>query len=139
MSYLVDTNVISELARRDPAASVAAWFEEVGEDALYISVLSLGELRRGIEKLPAGKRRESLRRWLERDLPAWFGDRLLPIDAAVADRWGRLQQAARRTFPSIDSLIAATALHHQLRLVTRNLADFDIPGLEKLNPWASSS
>lgn len=85
MSYLVDTNVISELTRPKPAAAVAAWFEEVADEALHLSVLTLGELRRGVEKLPSGKRKEKLRYWLEQELPAWFGERLLPIDAAVAD------------------------------------------------------
>jgi predicted nucleic acid-binding protein len=136
VSYLVDTNVISELTRPKPARAVAAWFEEVTDEALHLSVLTLGELRRGVEKLPAGKRKEKLRYWLEQELPAWFGERLLPIDVAVADGWGRLQAGAIRTLPAIDSLLAATALHHHLRLVTRNTMDFDVPGLETINPWS---
>lgn len=136
MSYLVDTNVISELTRPKPAQSVAAWFEEVADEALHLSVLTLGELRRGVEKLPSGKRKEKLRYWLEQDLPTWFGTRLLPIDAGVADTWGRLQASAERTLPAVDSLLAATALHHHLRLVTRNTMDFEVPGLETINPWA---
>jgi toxin FitB len=136
VSYLVDTNVVSELTRPKPSAAVAAWFEEVADEALHLSVLTLGELRRGVEKLPAGKRKEKLRYWLERELPAWFGERLLPIDAAVADTWGRLQAGAQRTLPAVDSLLAATALHHHLRLVTRNTMDFDVPGLETINPWS---
>ncbi len=136
MSYLVDTNVISELTRLKPAPAVAAWFEEVADEALHLSVLTLGELRRGVEKLHAGKRKEKLRCWLEQDLPAWFGERLLPIDAAVADTWGRLQASAERTLPAVDSLLAATALHHHLRLVTRNTIDFEVPGLETINPWS---
>ncbi|MCZ8131728.1 MAG: type II toxin-antitoxin system VapC family toxin [Steroidobacteraceae bacterium] len=136
MSYLIDTNVVSELARPRPAPQVSHWFDTVADDALYLSVLSLGELRRGVELLPAGKRREQLRHWLERELPAWFGARLLPLDAAVADTWGRLQAKTRRTLPAIDSLLAATALHHHLRLVTRNTKDFDHTGLDTLNPWS---
>jgi predicted nucleic acid-binding protein len=136
VSYLVDTNVLSELTRPKPAPSVVAWFEEVGDEALHLSVLTLGELRRGVEKLPSGKRKEKLRYWLEHELPAWFGERLLPIDAAVADAWGRLQATSERTLPAIDSLLAATALHHHLRLVTRNTADFEVPALETINPWA---
>ncbi|MBV6418618.1 MAG: Toxin FitB [Steroidobacteraceae bacterium] len=136
MSYLVDTNVISELARPKPAPPVTAWLEEVADAALHLSVLTLGELRRGVEKLPAGKRKEKLRYWLEQELPAWFGSRLLPIDAAVADTWGRLHAGADRTLPAVDSLLAATAIHHHLRLVTRNTTDFDIPGLETINPWS---
>lgn len=136
MSYLVDTNVLSELTRPNPAPSVTDWFEEVRDESLHLSVLTLGELRRGVEKLPPGKRREKLRYWLEHGLPAWFGERLLPIDAAVAEAWGRLQAASERTLPAVDSLLAATALHHHLRLVTRNTADFVVPGLETINPWS---
>lgn len=135
MSYLIDTNVISELARPKPAPTVAAWLEEVADEALHLSVLTIGELRRGIEKLPAGKRKEKLRYWLEQELPAWFGERLLPIDAGVADTWGRLQAKAERTLPAVDSLLAATAIHYHLRLVTRNTTDFDVTGLETINPW----
>jgi toxin FitB len=133
----VDTNVVSELARPKPAPSVVAWFDDVADEALHLSVLTLGELRRGVEKLPKGKRKEKLRYWLEQELPAWFGERLLPIDAAVADTWGRLQATAERTLPAVDSLLAATALNHHLRLVTRNRADFEVAGLETLNPWSA--
>ena len=136
MSYLIDTNVISELTRAKPAAAVTAWFEEVADEALHLSVLTVGELRRGVERLPRGARKEKLRHWLEQDLAVWFGDRLLPIDSAVADLWGRMQAAADRTLPAIDSLLAATALRHQLRLVTRNIEDFEIEGLETVNPWS---
>jgi hypothetical protein len=138
VSYLVDTNVISELTRPKPAPSVAAWFEEVANEALHLSVLTLGELRRGVEKLPAGKRKEKLRYWLEQELPGWFGERLLPIDAAVADTWGRVQATSERTLPAIDSLLAATALRHHLRLVTRNTMDFDAAGVETINPWSAA-
>jgi toxin FitB len=137
VSYLIDTNVISELARPKPAQAVASWFEEVADGALHRSVLTLGELHRGVEKLPVSKRRERLRYWLEHELPEWFGDRLLPVDAAVADAWGRLQAITQRTLPALDSLLAATAIHHHLRLVTRNTADFDVHGLQTLNPWAN--
>lgn len=107
MSYLIDTNVVSELARPKPAPAVAAWFEEVADETLHLSVLTLGELRRRVEKLPAGKRKEKLRYWLEHEVPAWFGERLLPVDAFVADTWGRLQAVAERTLPAIDGLLAA--------------------------------
>jgi predicted nucleic acid-binding protein len=139
VSYLVDTNVLSELTRPKPALSVVGWFEDVADEALHLSVLTLGELRRGVEKLPQGKRRENLRYWLEHELSAWFGERLLPIDAGVADTWGRLQTTAGRSLPAVDSLLAATALHHHLRLVTRNTVDFDVPGLETINPWSEGS
>lgn len=135
MSYLLDTNVVAELARREPDPRVVAWFGEVPDAALHLSVLTLGELRKGVESLAETRRRERLRVWLENDLAEWFGERLLPISAAVADRWGRLLAQAARPMPAIDSLIAATAIHHGLRMVTRNEKDFGFPGLEVINPW----
>ena len=135
MSYLVDTNVIAEIVRRQPDAEVVSWFRAVPDTALHLSVLSLGELRKGVERLPAGVRRERLRVWLEQELPAWFEERLLPVSKEVADRWGRLAAEAGRSLPAIDGLLAATALHHGLRLVTRNVRDFRLPGLEVVNPW----
>lgn len=135
MSYLLDTNIISELARAKPEPRVTRWLVEIPIESLFLSVITLGELRRGVEHLPAGARREKLRRWLERDLRDWLDSRLLPIDAKVADRWGRLVAAAPRTPPAIDSLLAATALEHDLRLVTRNERDFEFPGLTVINPW----
>ena len=135
MSYLVDTNVVAELARREPNPRVTAWFRDVPDPALHISVLTLGELRKGVESLSDGRRKERLRVWLENDLAEWFGDRLLPVSAGVADRWGRLLAQAGRPMPAIDSLLAATALHHGLRVVTRNEKDFVFPGLDIVNPW----
>jgi len=135
MSYLLDTNVISELVRPKPAKAVLAWFENIPSEALHISVLTLGEIRKGVEQMPDSARREKLRLWLEHDLADWFETRVLPIDIQVADRWGRLIAQMGRHVPSIDSLLAATALHHELRLVTRNQKDFDYPGLEVINPW----
>lgn len=135
MSYLLDTDVISETIRRRPEPAVIEWFTQTPDDVLYVSVLTLGELRRGVERLGDGRRRERLRIWLEHELAGWFGERVLPIDAAVADRWGRLLGQIRRPMPSIDSLLAATALHHELRFVTRNAKDFTYPGLEVVNPW----
>jgi toxin FitB len=135
VSYLVDANVIAEIVRRLPDANVIAWFQVVPDSALHLSVLSLGELRKGVERLPAGPRRERLRVWLEQELPAWFDERLLPITKDVADRWGRLAAEAGRSLPAVDGLLAATALHHGLRLVTRNVRDFKLPGLEVVNPW----
>ncbi len=135
MSYLLDTNVISELVRPKPAEAVLAWFENIPSEALHISVLTLGEISKGIENMPDGARREKLRLWLEYELTDWFGARILNVDTAVVDRWGRLVAQAGRPVPSINSLLAATALHHELRLVTRNQKDFDYPGLEVVNPW----
>jgi toxin FitB len=135
VSYLLDTNVVSELVRTRPDARVRRFIQAVPDGALHLSVLSVGEIRAGVERLADGARKERLRLWLEQDLPAWFESRLLPVSAAVADRWGRLLASAPRPIPAVDSLLAATALHHELRLVTRNERDFEVPGLEVVNPW----
>ena len=135
MSYLLDTNIVSETVRRNPNKTVIAWLDPLPAEALFVSVLTLGEIRKGIEALTDKRRREKLRLWLEHELPAWFEGRVLPVDLAVADRWGRLLAEAGRPVPSIDSLLAATALHHELRLVTRNAGDFDYPGLQVINPF----
>ena len=135
MSYLLDTNVISETIRREHNKLVIRWFQQIPSEALFVSVLTLGELRKGIERLADKKRKEKLRLCLEHELPAWFEGRVLPINLAVAERWGRLLAEMGRPVPAIDSLLAATALHYELRLVTRNTGDFDYPGLEVINPW----
>jgi toxin FitB len=135
VSFLLDTNVISEVTRPRPDEAVAQWIKSAAGPSLFVSVLTLGEIRKGIERLGSGPRKESLRHWLESELPGWFEDRVLPVDAIVADRWGRLMAAARRSVPAIDALLAATALVHGLRLVTRNRADYSFPGLEVLDPW----
>lgn len=135
MSYLLDTNVVSELVRPKPEPHVLKWFDDVPSRALHLSVLSLGEIRKVIELMKDGARKEKLRLWLEQELTGWFEDRLLPVSAQVADRWGRLLAESKQPVPAIDSLLAATALHHELRLVTRNTADFKFRGLEVINPW----
>ncbi len=136
MSYLIDTNVLSELRRRDPDVNVVRWLADRPASALYLSVLTLGELRKGIEVLDEGERKRRLIDWMEVELPAYFSGRVLSVNAAVSDRWGRLMAQAKRPLPAIDSLLAATALVHGLTLVTRNVKDFDHPGLTVLDPWA---
>lgn len=136
MSYLLDTNVLSELRRRQPDANVAAWFSKRPPSTLFLSVLTLGELRKGVEAMTDATRRLTLLDWLETELPAYFTGRVLDVDAAVADRWGRMTAQAGRPLPAIDSLLAATAVHHGLILVTRNLRDVQgLAGLTALNPW----
>ena len=137
MSYLLDTNVLSELRRKSPDATVLEWFARRPPSTLYLSVLTLGELRKGIEGVVDSKRRMSLNDWLETDLPAFFVGRILPIDAQVAERWGRLVATAGRPLPAIDSLLGATAAQHGLSIVTRNGKDFVDMGLEIINPWAT--
>lgn len=136
MNYLIDTNVISELVSMKPNASVIAWFNRIPSEAAFLSVLTVGEIRKGVEKVSDNKRKRNLLIWLEHDLVRMFDERILPISLDVADRWGRLQCQVTRTLPAIDSLIAATALHYDMTLITRNIDDFsDCPGLEIINPW----
>lgn len=135
MSYLLDTNVISELVRKRPSPRVLRWFENAPDETLHLSALTVGEIRHGIERMEDGRRKERLRLWLEQDLPGWFEDRILPVTTAVADRWGRLLAKFSRPLPAVDSLLAATALHHELRVVTRNDSDFAAFGLDLVNPW----
>lgn len=135
MSYLVDTNVLSELSRKEPHPAVVDWFKRRPATTLYLSVLTLGEIRKGIEVLAQDERKLRLLDWLEVELPAFFARRILAVDASVADRWGRLVAAAGRSVPAVDSLLAATALTHGLALVTRNVRDFSYPGLDVINPW----
>jgi hypothetical protein len=135
LSYLIDTNVISELKRKTPDPSVTAWFAERPARSLYISVLTLGEVRKGIEQVTNDHRRLTLIDWLETELPLFFNGRILNLDAAVADRWGRLIAQAGRPLPVIDSLLAATALEHDLILVTRNNKDFQNLPVSLFNPW----
>ena len=137
MSYLVDTNVLSELRRRDPDPNVVRWLDGRPATTLYLSVLTLGELRKGIEALPEGARKRRLLDWLEVELPGFFAGRVLPIDSRVADRWGHLLAQCGRPLPAIDSLLAATALIHGLALVTRNVRDFQYQGLVVIDPWTS--
>ena len=127
--------MLSELRRREPNANVVEWFADRHSSVLYLSALTLGEIRKGLENVPGRERRLELLDWLEIELPAFFRGRILPIDVPVADRWGRLQAEAKRPVSVVDSLLAATALHHELRLVTRNEKDFVYPGLEVINPW----
>jgi hypothetical protein len=137
LSYLLDTNVLSELRRKMPNAGVVEWFARRPASTLYLSVLTLGGLRKGVEGVADANRRTALVDWLEAELPTFFTGRVLPVDAQVADRWGRLVAAANRPVPAIDSLLAATAAHHGLSLVTRNVPDFADFGLEVINPWTN--
>jgi len=135
LSYLIDTNVLSELRRKSPDAHVVQWINSRPVTSLYLSVITLGELRKGIDSLADSKRRLKLVDWLETELPLFFAGRILAIDEGVADEWGKLLAKAGRTVPAIDSLLGATASHHGLTMVTRNSKDFENLGLDVLNPW----
>lgn len=135
MSYLIDTNVLSELRRKAPDPRVVAWLQERPRQSLFLSVLTLGEIRKGLERVPEPARKQALLDWLEVELPNYFVGRVLAIDAATADRWGRLMAQAARPLPAIDALLAATALHNDLTLVTRNVRDFAGLDVPLVNPW----
>jgi len=135
MSYLIDTTIILETVRHHQNKTVIGWLERVPSEALFVSVLTLGEIRKSIEGLADKARQEKLRLWLEHELPGWFEGRVLSVDLAVAECWGRMLAGASRPVPVVDSLLAATALHYGLQLVTHNAGDFDYPGLEVINPW----
>ena len=132
--YLIDTNIISELRRPKQSTHVVNWFGSVEVETLYISVLTFGELRRGVEllRLRDKKAASALDRWLA-GVRSEFADRILAIDDAVSEQWGRL--SIGQPLPSIDGLLAATALVHQLTVVTRNTADFERSGVACLNPF----
>lgn len=138
MNYLLDTCVISELVKKQPNPKVVNWIDSVAESSLFLSVITIGEIQKGVEKLPPSNRKTSLRRWLNEQLPARFANRIVSIDTELMLVWGRLvarldQQG--NPMPAIDSLIAATALHSNFTLVTRNEEDFKHAGVLIFNPW----
>ncbi len=136
--FLLDTNVISELVKPKPDSRVKSWIDATDEEMLYVSVLTLGEIRKGITKLRERGRRVALETWLDTVLTFRFAGRILTVDMAVADRWGRLtgEAAAQGTpLPVIDGLLAATALHHDMTFVTRNSNDAARTHVLLFNPW----
>lgn len=138
--FLLDTTVVSELVKFKPEPKVAAWMEATEESLLRLSVLTLGEIRKGIDSLSDRSRRTALESWLNHDLLIRFANRILDVDQAVADRWGRLfakAMAAKQLLPMVDGLLAATAIHHNLTLVTRNTKDVSLTGVPIINPWAT--
>ncbi len=138
MSYLLDTPVVSELVRRVPNPGVIEWMDAQDENRLFLSVLTLGELEKGIAKLADSRRKASLRQWVRSDLATRFEARLLTLDRHVAERWGQLVGASERKgrpLPVIDSLISATAIAHGLTVVSRNASDFERCGAPCHNPW----
>jgi toxin FitB len=136
--FLLDTNAVSEWAKPAPDQGLLEWLAAIDEDGTYLSVITLAELRDGIERLQEGRRRARLEEWLRHDLTERFVGRVLPIDEPVADAWGRLvarRRAAGRPIGTMDAFIAATAVTAGLTLVTRNESDFATAGIEVHNPW----
>jgi predicted nucleic acid-binding protein len=138
MRFLLDTCVISELVARQPDPSVVKWVDSTDETKLFLSSITIGEIKKGIEKLDATNRQRALSEWLEDELLVRFRDKVLPIDTAVMLVWGKLVadlEKQGKPMPAIDSLLAATALQGGLTLVTRNEGDFTHCGVTVINPW----
>lgn len=138
MRYLLDTCVISEFTKPQPAPAVIQWLAAQDEFSLTLCTPTIYELKRGIERLEAGKRKTFLQQWLENNVIKRFEQRIYNIDAHVALCCGEMQsklESIGKPMPIVDSLIAATAIFHDLILVTRNTKDFEISGVNLLNPW----
>jgi toxin FitB len=136
--YLLDTNVISELTKLQPEPKVVSWFQATSEELLYLSVLTIGEIRKGIDSLPRSNKRALLESWLANDLVLRFSGRILDVSLDIAERWGLISAQAKMAgapLAVVDGLMAATALHHNLILVTRNTKDVQVTGINMLNPW----
>ncbi len=138
MSYLIDTCCISELVKKKPNQTVVKWFADQDELSMFLSVITFGELRKGIEKLPDSKKKKELNRWVKEDLKHRFKNRILNINLEDANKWGEILATAEkngRPLPAIDSFIAATALVHDFSVVTRNTKDMEGSEVEVINPW----
>ena len=138
MKYLLDTCVISEVVKPNPSDHVISWLQSQSEDDLYLSVLTFGEIEKGIEKSNNSARKKRLKLWVEDDLKKRFEGRIIPVDLAVAARWGEIQgiaELAGEPMPSIDGLIAVSGLVHHCVVVSRNISDMQQSTAELLNPW----
>lgn len=136
--YLLDTNVPSEFSRDRPDPRVVQWLRSQPGTMLFLSAVTIGEIRKGIVVLPQGRRRADLEKWFHTDLLDWFHNRILPVTHLIADRWGALEgqcQLMGTPLNTADGMIAATALEHDLTVVTRNVKDFAGLGVAILNPW----
>ena len=136
MNYLLDTNVISELYKPQGSEKVKTMIAGIPLENLYLSVITLGEMSYGIERLPDSKKKHDLSLYLYSTIPGWFNNRIIPLENELSFGWGRIRARVERTLPGLDSLIAATAIMHNMTLITGNTKDFeDIEGLALLNPW----
>ncbi|MFZ1986735.1 MAG: type II toxin-antitoxin system VapC family toxin [Desulfatitalea sp.] len=135
---MLDTCVISELVKPQPNVELVDWCGRQNEESLFLSSITIGEIQKGISKLPPSERKKTLQNWLDTDLLDRFGDRIIGIDTKVARMWGEIQAATEKTglkMPVIDSLIASSGLVYDLTIVTRNVQDMQASGVRLLNPW----
>lgn len=142
MNYLLDTNVLSELINKQPNPDVIAWIDQLDPHMVSISVITIGEIQKGIEKLPVSKRRDMMAAWLEHDLLIRFQGRIAEVTIEVMLTWGKLTgrlENEGKPMPAIDSLIAAIVLRGNYTLVTRNDEDFQHTGIKVINPWKWAS
>ena len=138
MRYILDTNIVSELINKLPNQKVTAWVKDIDRKNLYLSVITIGEIRKGVEKLPKSSRRKNIQDWFEKELLIGFEERILPLDLSVILLWGELVgelEKKGRKLPTLDSLIAATTKYHNYTLVTRNIKDFDGIDIMLFNPF----
>jgi len=136
VKYLLDTNVISELRKKSCDLAVKNTIEKIDMNDLYLSVISIGEIEMGLQKLKDSQKRLEISLWLHNKLRSWFAERIIPINFDVMVTWGKLCAESKKTLPVIDSLIAATAITYRATLLTRNIKDFEgIRELELINPW----
>ncbi len=138
MKYLIDTCVLSELVKKSPNSEVIKWISDIDENKIFISVLTIGEIHKGVEKLPSSKKKTKLHKWVTYDLQDRFQNRILDFDLATASLWGRLQAQSElkgSPMPAIDGQIAATGVLNNLTVVTRNVSDMKISGVLLHNPW----
>ncbi|MDL1988850.1 MAG: type II toxin-antitoxin system VapC family toxin [Deltaproteobacteria bacterium] len=141
MKYLLDTCVVSELIKKNPNKQVVKWISGTTETNLFISVLTIGDLHKGIEKLPESRKKGKLHKWVNCDLKERFKDRIINFDLQVATIWGKIQarsESAGKALPAIDGMIAATGIANDLIIVTRNTSDMEISGASLLDPWLPS-
>ena len=139
MKYLLDTCLISELVKKEPNPAVLKWLDEHEEQTFFLSVLTPGELQKGVSRLPSGVRKDDLQDWIEHDLCERFGERILDLDLETSLVWGKLQGDAElkgEKLPVMDSIIAATAISHGMVVVTRNVKDMERCRARVFNPWA---
>ena len=142
MKYLLDTCVLSELVKKKPDQRVVEWISGIEESKLFVSVLTIGEIHKGIEKMPESRRRKMLLQWVDEDLRERFRGRIIPFDLQVAAVWGKMQaktEMSGKTMPIIDGMIAAMATTHNLVVATRNISDMEAGKAVLVNPWDKNS